>query len=230
MFKVYKTPDSLEGFLEICDECNEEINIEAQRKLYKEKDFNCLYCLYHAKRSGCMYRVCPLTPDKAICGCVTLASAWQFTAYEINNDKFTERVNQYIVSCKRRKNIMMTFMNAFHKNTFSFQFSRLNHENTKLLSAVYLLSADKRLWDSVWKYIDKNSIAFGKIKPKHLSADAYTLLCAAKDLYLGTKHFSLSDLSDPTVLDRTGFGLILNAMGIRRYGYNYIKNKAGDMK
>lgn len=49
MFEVYKSPDPFERFIEICDECIEEINIEAQRKLYKEKDFNCLYCLYHEK-------------------------------------------------------------------------------------------------------------------------------------------------------------------------------------
>jgi hypothetical protein len=35
-------------------------------------------------------------------------------------------------------------------------------------------------------------------------------------------------LADPAVIDRSGFCLVLNAMGIRRYGYSYIKKKVGD--
>lgn len=84
MFEVYKSPDPLDRFIEICDEYEEETNIEAQRKLYKKKDFNCLYCLYLEKRSGCMHKECPLTPEKVLCGCSTLASAWRYMAYEIN--------------------------------------------------------------------------------------------------------------------------------------------------
>lgn len=123
---------------------------------------------------------------------------------------------------------MMIFINTFHQNTFMNQYNRLNHENSKLLSAVYLLSADKRLWDCAWRFVYKNGISFAKIKPKHLSADGYTLFCAARDIYLGSRHFSLSELADPAVIDRTGFCLVLNAMGIRRYGYSYIKKKVGD--
>ena len=55
---------------------------------------------------------------------------------------------------------MMIFINTFHQNTFMNQYNRLNHENSKLLSAVYLLSADKRLWDCAWRFVYKNGISF----------------------------------------------------------------------
>lgn len=136
MFEVYKSPDPFERFIEICDECIEEINIEAQRKLYKEKDFNCLYCLYHEKRSGCMYHVCLLTPDKAVCGCMTLASAWRFIAFEIDDTDFIEKVNQYIYSCKRRK----------VNNLSRLQSQRFVHQTMWSFEAAYIRSHQNLNW------------------------------------------------------------------------------------
>lgn len=75
---VYKASDPLDEFYRICDEQGEEKRLEARRKLYEEKDFNCVYCLYHEKYSGCMYKECPLTPERVCCGCATIASAWRY--------------------------------------------------------------------------------------------------------------------------------------------------------
>jgi hypothetical protein len=74
--------------------------LEARRKLYEEKDFNCVYCLYYEKRSGCMYIECPLIPDRVCCGCVTIASAWRYMAIEMNHEKLLKRINKYIYSCR----------------------------------------------------------------------------------------------------------------------------------
>lgn len=121
----------------------------------------------------------------------------------------------------------MIFNSEHHRNTFYSLMKTIYRENTDLLSAVFLLSADYRLWIQSWRYIEKNRIVFGKIHPKNLTAEGYSLYCAAKDIYLGTRHFNLKDLSDPRVIDRNTFGLICNAMAIRRYGYNYIRLKEG---
>ena len=108
---VYKASDPLDEFYRICDEQGEERRLEARRKIYEEKDFNCVYCLYHEKRSGCMYRECPLTPDRVCCGCATIASAWRYMAIEMNHEKLLKRINKYIYSCRWRKENMMIFIN-----------------------------------------------------------------------------------------------------------------------
>ena len=51
-----------------------------------------------------------------------------------------------------------------------------------------------------------------------LKEKGYTLMCAAKDLYLGTKYMSISDLSDELLISSDVFGLICNAIGIKRFG------------
>ena len=225
MSEVKKAPDGLDGFIALCDDHKDEMLLETGRKLYTEKDFSCVYCLDYEKKSGCKYKVCQYTPEKVYCGCASLASVWRYLAFEIDHERLIRRVNHYIRICKRKKSNPTVFYDTEHQSVFNNCYLKLNHENSKLLAAVYLLSADERLWKSAWSQINMNDISFGKIKPKVLSSDTYTLFCAAKDLYLGSEHFSFSDLADPAVVDITRFCLVLNALGIVRFGYNYINIK-----
>ena len=73
-------------------------------------------------------------------------------------------------------------------------------KNYALMSALYLLTADLKLWNVARRYMEGNSIHFSKIKLCGIHPDGYTLFCGAKDLYLGTKHLSVGDLSDPELI------------------------------
>lgn len=90
------------------------------------------------------------------------------------------------------------------------------------MSALYLLTADLKLWNVARRYMEGNSIHFSKIKLCGIHPDGYTLFCGAKDLYLGTKHLSVGDLSDPELITPKMFALICNAMAIRRFGLGAI--------
>ena len=59
---------------------------------------------------------------------------------------------------------------------------------------------------------------FENIKLNNCAERAYTLYCAAKDLTLGTKHLTVSDLSDANLVPPMLFRTICNAMAIRRFG------------
>lgn len=60
---------------------------------------------------------------------------------------------------------------------------------------------------------------------KGSTANGYTLYCTAKDLYLGTKNLTIGDLADTTIIEPKIFGVICNAMAIRRYGLGAVKFK-----
>ena len=219
--------DGLDEFIALCDEHENEINLEAARKLYRKKDFDCDLCLHHIKHLGCPFKVCAYTPEKICCGCATLTAAIKYMIGEIHNERFTERVYRYMPGRKkkRKKVDLMLFYDPLHRITFYNQYLKLNHQNAGLISAVYLLTADNELWKYAWKFVDRDSVSFGKIRPKDLSPEAYILLCAAKDLYLGTEHISLSELADPVIVEKITFCLVLNALGIRRFGYSYLNTK-----
>lgn len=225
MDEVNKALDGLNEFIALCDEHRNEMILETGKKLYKAEDFSCLYCVHHDKKTGCKYKVCQYTPEKVYCGCASLSSVWRYLAFEIGHDRLSKRVNHYIRICRRKGSDPTVFTDTQHRTAFFNYYPQLDHLDSKLIAAVYLLTADERLWKSAWSHVNINGISFGKIKPKHLSSDTYTLFCAAKDIYLGSNHFSFSDLADSAVVDITRFCLVLNALGIIRFGYNYVNIK-----
>ena len=93
------------------------------------------------------------------------------------------------------------------------------------MSALYLLTAEFALWQTAKRYVTDNSIDFKSLQPSGISENGYTLLCAAKDLYLGTNYLTISDLADTQLIPPRMFALICNAMAIRRFGLGEINFK-----
>ena len=97
-----------------------------------------------------------------------------------------------------------------------------------MLSALYLLTADQRLWSCCKHHIINGCVFFENFKLNNCTERAYTLYCAAKDLTLGTKHLTVSDLSDADLVPPMLFRTICNAMAIRRFGLAAIKENCHD--
>ena len=112
----------------------------------------------------------------------------------------------------------MTYINEKHRARFTLAARNVRRNNLALLSALYLLTADGRLWSCCKHHIVVNTVFFEKIKLYDCSERAYTLYCAAKDLTLGTKHITVSDLADAALVPPMLFRTICNAMAIRRFG------------
>ena len=130
------------------------------------------------------------------------------------NPQFTHRAyNHYL-----KEEHYMTFTSLGHKLRFQSALMINSMQNRIGQSALYLLTADRELWDRVKRHITAEGIHFGSMNINGCSADEYTLFCAAKDLYHCTRHITVSDMSDPTVISGKLFRLICNAMTIARYG------------
>lgn len=114
----------------------------------------------------------------------------------------------------------MDYRNEKHKIAFEDAVRKADIRNYTLLSVLYLLTADRKLWISSKPHISKNEIAFEKIELKNSDEKAYALFCTAKDLYLKTKHMAITDLADTDLISPKIFTLICNAMSIRRSGLN----------
>ena len=92
-----------------------------------------------------------------------------------------------------------------------------------MLSAHYLLTADKYLWSKVRFAIGNSAINFSAVRLGDISTNAFTLYMYAKDLYSGTKHITVSDLADANLITNKMFGILCNAMAIRRYGMKAVE-------
>ena len=135
------------------------------------------------------------------------------TMRQIRCPPFRKRFNEYIESEEKT----MTYINEKHRARFTLAVKNIAKANYALLSALYLLTADQRLWSCCKHHTNNGCVFFENIKLHNCTDRAYTLYCAAKDLMLGTKHITVSDLSDADLVPPKLFRTICNAMAIRRF-------------
>ena len=118
----------------------------------------------------------------------------------------------------------MPFRNKEHKAAFETAVRKTDKNKHSLMSALYLLTANRKLWEIMKQHTEKNGILFDNVKLGTISEKAYTLYCAAKDLYLGTRQLSVCDLADENLLSAKTFALICDAMAVQRVGLSAIKS------
>ena len=158
-------------------------------------------------------------PQIFIAVTATPAEILSATVQQIRCPPFRKRFYEYIESEENP----MIYLNERHRARFDLAAKNVRRDNYALLSALYLLTADGRLWNCCKHHIAANTVFFEKIKLYDCSERAYTLYCAAKDLTLGTKHITVSDLADADLVPPMLFRTICNAMAIRRFGLAAIK-------
>lgn len=191
------------------------------RKELTAKMCDCRLCLYYkGKTKGCSLKHCPHIEERITVGAATRKEALKKLASDIEVTAFQKRVYQLI---REREMNPMDYRNEKHQAAFEKAIEKLNKKDFRLMSAVYLLSADFALWKTARHHISQNEIAFENIKLQNSSENAYTLFCCAKDLYLGTKHITVKDLADTDLISPRIFVLICNAMAIRRFGLGAIQ-------
>lgn len=182
----------------------------------------CKLCLYYKKRK-CTAEKCPCLKERIIAGVVPISMVQMETMSAIHHPAFQARLKKYI---KESEANPMIFKNEKHSAAFRGAVRKLDRKNNALMSAVYLLTADNKLWNHAKRYIERNEVRFDTMRPKDSTENGYTLYCTAKDLYCGTKHITVSDLADTDLISPKMFGLICNAMSIRRFGLGAIQFKS----
>ncbi len=149
----------------------------------------------------------------------TFAGVMMETASAIRHRPFLFRLYQYLKESEEKP---MIYKNDKHRTAFEAAIRKEGKKNYALLSALYLLTADGGLWRDTKRFVISGCICFEQVHLPNCTETAYALFCAAKDLYLGTKHLTVSDLADQSLIPPKVFGLICNAMAIRRFGLDAI--------
>ena len=144
------------------------------------------------------------------------------TTKAINHRRFRPRLNKYL---KESEMNPMRYKNEKHQSEFEDAIRKKDKKDYAMMAALYLLTADLHLWNLSKRHVGKISINFADIRLKNIHENGYALFCCAKDLCLGTKHLTVSDLADTDLIPPKLFELICNAMAIRRYGVGAVKFK-----
>ncbi len=85
----------------------------------------------------------------------------------------------------------MTYKSQQHKTIFEKAIKKKDKSNRILIASMYLLTADNKLWQIMQHHIEQNRIDFDDVKLSVITENAYTLYCAAKDMYFNTDFVSV---------------------------------------
>lgn len=191
---------------------------------YTVKDCACAYCHYYTGRGRnkkCSLDCCDCMKERIAAGAASYKETITEIMSAIRYPPLALRLEKYFIESEGEP---MDYRNEKHRIAFADAIQKLNRKNRPLMAALYLLTADHRLWSAAKEFVRSNEIDLNTVKIPGCTENAYTLLCAAKDLYLGTKHLSVCDLADESLVPPKTFRLICNAMAIRRFGLGALES------
>ncbi|MCD8362344.1 MAG: hypothetical protein LUC98_05175 [Lachnospiraceae bacterium] len=182
---------------------------------YSARDLDCAYCLYKGRKKTCgKAGGCIFLAERLAAGCVPTEELLEAFTAEVDELDFSGRMSHLMDEEDG------FFFEPEHRERFENRWAGCapRTDASAMCAALYLLAADRFLWRQAAAAIRTEGIRFYDIHIHGVDLDGYILFYTAKDLYQGTKHISLSELTDPELVSDRTFRLAVGAFLIRRYG------------
>ena len=120
---------------------------------------------------------------------------------------------------ERKETRAMIYRDERHQHTFEKEAAmRPESISRALLAALYLLTADRNLWNQVRDHISLRRVYVEDMRPKNLTGTSYVYFAAAKDIMSGTRNIQLMEIADPALLSMKSYMILCTALAIRAYG------------
>lgn len=175
---------------------------------YSTRD--CIACVYKTRKGKCTSPSgCVCLRERLVAGCVPLTELLGVLTKEVPERPFVARLS---------RQPLPVFETGDHQIRFDAAYKENLTGSAGQTAAVFLLTADPFLWSKARMSVNPEVIDFPSIRIHGVDLDGYVLFHTAKDLYTGTKHISLSELTDPELVSDSAFRLLITAFLIRRYG------------
>lgn len=184
--------------------------ISVSRFEYTARDCDCIACVYKTRKGKCTSPSgCVCLRERLVAGCVPLTELLGVLTKEVPERPFVARLSRQPLPVFETGDHQIRFEAAYRENLTG---------SAGQTAAVFLLTADPFLWRKARMSVNPEGIDFPAIHIHGVDLDGYVLFHTAKDLYVGTKHISLSELTDPELVSDSAFRLLVTAFLIRRYG------------
>ena len=183
---------------------------------YEMEDVECKFCTeYNEEKGRCTRRICP----------------WLAERIEVGAVGYEEALLDSFPNTPGLMARLHTAVRLFHGSLWLNEAHRQRMETLKAregshpqrdtpayFAAMYLLTADQDTAKRTTNCFYRDGIMFSRAITKGISPLGYTLLSAARDIYINGDGIALTDLADGEVIDTDAFCLIVNALLIARYG------------
>lgn len=114
---------------------------------YSVKDCDCAHCSFHTgrgKKIRCMLERCVCIKERIQAGAATQREVLTETLSTISYPPFQRRLKQHLKESEERP---MEFQDTKHRLIFAEAIQKRDIKNYALMSALYLLTADLKLWN-----------------------------------------------------------------------------------
>ena len=139
---------------------------------YTAEMCDCRLCLYYNRKKKCTVSQCPCIEERIVAGAAGRSEVMTETMKDIHNAAFRKRLIQFI---RESEELPMNFRNEKHRLAFDEAIRKLNKKNFALMSALYLLTAEHKLWMQIRNFVERNEIKFDRFKPKDSTENGYIL-------------------------------------------------------
>ena len=131
-----------------------------------------------------------------------------------------DRIQAELDAEKERKEARpMIYRDDRHQHTFEKEAAmRPESISRALLAALYLLTADRNLWNQVRDHISLRRVYLDEMRPKNLTGTSYVYFAAAKDILSGSHTIQLMEIADPALLSMKSYMILCTALAIRAFG------------
>ena len=137
-------------------------------------------------------------------------------ASPFRNPQFEKRIQNVILIESEDEN--MIYKSHVHRRVFKQAVRERNATDNIFLAALFLLTANHTFWNRIKIHVTTDVIRFENFPMNKCTAEEYTIFRCAQDLLTGSRHITVADLADITVVSGETFRVICNAMTIARYG------------
>lgn len=193
---------------------------ELKEMLIYHKSCNNCSCQMEGKIK-CNRKICPYINRRIETQSISIIELISPIMFETKNKTLVRRTKGIYQNIKEG-NISTMFISKIHQDIFEKQiklYQKQGHMlSNRFAAALFLLTADKFLWNKSKYHIKPNQIIFSEIDIKGIEPNAYVLFKYAKDLTFKTTKVSASELADRIITKESIFKVIMGSMIISRYG------------
>ena len=186
---------------------------------------DCKYCLeYMTKGKGCTAKHCDFLSERLEAGAVSYPDLVLSVFCGIPLEIFQNRLKNIIDESEGTK---MFYKGTEHKRKFKQELTMISGRLTVItpafLAALFLLTSDNKVWNRTYQSVRTDEIDFKDVQLRGISSREYALFKAAQDIYSGTNHLTIDDITNSEIIDDNLLHLITNALLVRRYGRDVLK-------
>ena len=191
---------------------------------YTKESTDCRDCIEWDRKKKCGAERCPWLAERLEAGNISYGELLKECFLDMNDNRFQLRLQRLA-----RKFYGSLFKDKEHQRRFELAKNSLRILFGKTpdchIAALFLLTADEKLWQLAKNAVTEKAIRFEHIKLSGIGTDGYTLYQMAKMLSTGQAKITVSELADAELISDPLLAVLVGAMLIARFGPNVLEVK-----